>query len=90
MRDHDPRSDAELLLATRRDVEAFGVFYRRHIEWVLALAARRLGSPELAADLASDGGHENLPVGGHRKSPLVAIGSPHGWPSDLPTTTVLS
>jgi hypothetical protein len=31
-----------------------------------------------------DGGHENLPVGGHRISPLVATGSPHWWPSDLP------
>jgi hypothetical protein len=40
--------------------------------------------------LEPDGGHENLPVGGHRNSPLMAIGSPHGWPSDLPTTTVLS
>jgi hypothetical protein len=37
-----------------------------------------------------DGGHENLPVGGHRNSPLMATGSPHGWPSDLPATTVLS
>lgn len=33
----------------------------------------------------ADDGHENLPVGGHRKSPLAAIGSPRGWPSDLPT-----
>jgi RNA polymerase sigma-70 factor (ECF subfamily) len=43
-----------LLLATRDDVEAFGIFYRRHVEWVLAFAARRLGSGELAADLASE------------------------------------
>ena len=35
-----------------------------------------------------DGGHENLPVGGHWISPRMAIGSPHGWPSDL--STVLS
>jgi hypothetical protein len=32
-----------------------------------------------------DGGHENLPVGGHRNAPLVATGSPHGWPRFLPT-----
>src|SRR3954447_24618997 len=32
-----------------------------------------------------DGGHGNLPVGGHRKSPPAATGSPHGWASDLPT-----
>src|SRR5579875_1459003 len=38
----------------------------------------------------NDGGHGNLPVGGHRNSPVTATGSPHGWPSDLPTTTVLS
>jgi len=37
-----------------------------------------------------DGGHGNLPIGGHRDSPLTATGSSHGWPSDLPTTTVLS
>ena len=39
---------------------------------------------------AGDGGHGNLPIGGHRNSPLMAAGSPHGWPSDLSTTTVLS
>jgi hypothetical protein len=33
----------------------------------------------------TDGGHENLPVGGHRISPLVATVSPHGWPRFLPT-----
>jgi hypothetical protein len=32
-----------------------------------------------------DGGHGNLPTGGHRKSPLMAIRSPHGRPSFLPT-----
>ncbi len=31
------------------------------------------------------GGHENLPVGGHRNALLVATVSPHGWPSFLPT-----
>ncbi len=43
-----------------------------------------------ASVLPTDGGHGNLPVGGHRNSPLMITGSPHGWPSDLPTTTVLS
>jgi hypothetical protein len=33
----------------------------------------------------SDGGHGNLPVGGHRFSPLAATRSPHGWPRFLPT-----
>jgi RNA polymerase sigma-70 factor (ECF subfamily) len=54
MRDRDPRSDAELLLATHDDVEAFGVFYRRNVEWVLAFTARRLGSAELAADVTAE------------------------------------
>jgi RNA polymerase sigma factor (sigma-70 family) len=52
--DHDPRTDAELLLATRDDVEAFGAFYRRHAKWVLGFLARRLGDPELAADVTSE------------------------------------
>ena len=30
---------------------------------------------------AVDGGHGNLPGGGHRKSPLMATRSPHGQPS---------
>jgi tetratricopeptide (TPR) repeat protein len=34
-----------------------------------------------------DRGHRKLPVGGHRKSPLAATGSPHGRPSDLPTVS---
>jgi hypothetical protein len=32
-----------------------------------------------------DGGHGNLPIGGHRISPLAATRSPHGWPRFLPT-----
>jgi RNA polymerase sigma factor (sigma-70 family) len=52
--DYDARTDAELLAATRDDVEAFGVFYRRHARWVLAFAARRLGDAELAADVTSE------------------------------------
>ena len=53
------------------------------------LGVSRSGYYEWATRLPSDGGHGNLPVGGHRKSPLAAIGSPHGWPSDLPTVLVL-
>jgi RNA polymerase sigma-70 factor (ECF subfamily) len=54
MLDRDRRTDAELLSATRDDVEAFGVFYRRHVEWVLGFSARRLGNAELAADVTSE------------------------------------
>jgi RNA polymerase sigma-70 factor, ECF subfamily len=52
--DQDPRTDGELLLATRDDVEAFGVFYHRHARWVLGFCARRLGDAELAADVTSE------------------------------------
>jgi len=32
----------------------------------------------------SDGGHGILPIGGHGKSPRVAIGIPRAWPSEFP------
>lgn len=54
MSDQDARTDAELLRATAFDVEAFAVFYRRHVRWVLGFLARRLGDAELAADVASE------------------------------------
>ena len=54
MSDYDARTDAELLIATREDVEAFGVFYRRHARWVLGFVARRLGDAELAAEVTSE------------------------------------
>jgi RNA polymerase sigma factor (sigma-70 family) len=47
-------TDAELLARTGRDVEAFAVFYRRHVGWVLQVAARRTGSPEHAGDLTAE------------------------------------
>jgi DNA-directed RNA polymerase specialized sigma24 family protein len=50
----DLRTDAELLRATAQDVEAFGVFYRRHSRWVLGFLVRRLGDAELAADVTSE------------------------------------
>jgi hypothetical protein len=31
-----------------------------------------------------DGGHGKLPTGGHRKSPLMATGCPHGRPRISP------
>jgi RNA polymerase sigma-70 factor (ECF subfamily) len=52
--DSDPRTDAELLLATREDVEAFGVFYRRHVTAVLASVVRRTGDAELGADITAE------------------------------------
>jgi RNA polymerase sigma factor (sigma-70 family) len=48
------RSDAELLRATRRDGFAFGRFYERYERGVLGYFLRRVGDPELAADLTAE------------------------------------
>lgn len=50
----DPRTDAQLLAATPREPEAFGVFYRRHAGWVLGYLARRTATREIAADLTAE------------------------------------
>lgn len=76
MADRDRRSDAELLLATPEDVEAFGVFYRRHVTWVLAFVARRLGNPELAADVTAEVFAAALLASG-RYDP--ALGAANSW-----------
>jgi RNA polymerase sigma-70 factor, ECF subfamily len=50
----DDRPDEELLVAGRGDVEAFGLFYRRRVDAVLAFFLRRTGDRELAADLTAE------------------------------------
>jgi RNA polymerase sigma factor (sigma-70 family) len=50
----DPRSDAQLLAATRSEPEAFGVFYRRHVTALLRYLLARTGRPEVAADLCAE------------------------------------
>lgn len=50
----DPRSDAQLLRAARRDPEAFGTFYVRHADAVLAFFARRTACAQTAADLTAE------------------------------------
>jgi RNA polymerase sigma factor (sigma-70 family) len=51
----DPRDDDELLLATATgDGAAFGEFYGRHVAEVLAFLVRRVGSEEVAADIAGE------------------------------------
>jgi len=51
----DPRNNDELLLATAAgDGGAFAVFYERHLALVLAFLARRVGSEDVAADLAGE------------------------------------
>lgn len=76
MKDHDPRTDADLLMATRRDVEAFGEFYRRHARWVVGFLARRLGDAELAADVCSEVFAAAL-LASDRYDP--ARGEPNSW-----------
>ena len=67
----DERSDDDLLAATRAEPEAFAVFYRRHVDSLLAYFARRTRDAELAADLtaetfaaALDGAHRHRPERG--------------------------
>jgi RNA polymerase sigma factor (sigma-70 family) len=50
----DANTDRELLRRARSEPEAFGAFYRRHIDWVLAFLARRIDEPEVVADLAAE------------------------------------
>lgn len=50
----DTRTDEDLLTATRDDPAAFGAFYRRHVDAVLAFFRVRTGDPELAADLMAE------------------------------------
>src|ERR1039458_7350860 len=50
----DDRADEALLVAGRRDAEAFGLFYGRRVDAVLAFFLRRTGDRELAADLTAE------------------------------------
>lgn len=47
-------ADEDLLRASREDVEAFAIFYRRHSKAVLAYVHRRVGDIETAAELTAD------------------------------------
>lgn len=47
-------SDEDLLVGARESDDAFGVFYERHIDAMLAFFLKRLGDRELAADLAAE------------------------------------
>jgi RNA polymerase sigma factor (sigma-70 family) len=50
----DPRTDEELVAAVRREPEAFGVFYRRHVSALLGYFLRRTRQAGLAADLTAE------------------------------------
>ena len=54
MSKEDSRTDEDLLQATPDDPEAFGIFYRRHVDAVLAFFRARTGDAELAADLMAE------------------------------------
>ena len=76
----DGRSDDDLLAATRGEPEAFAVFYRRHVQGLLAYFARRTQDAEIAADLtaetfaaALDGAHRHRPEKGPGAAWLYGI-----------------
>jgi RNA polymerase sigma-70 factor (ECF subfamily) len=50
----DPRTDAELLLVSRDDPEAFGVFFDRHAAPLLGYFYRRTACAETAAELCAE------------------------------------
>jgi RNA polymerase sigma factor (sigma-70 family) len=50
----DRRTDEELLVATAHDPEAFGAFYRRHVQALLAYLLRRTSRPDVAADVCAE------------------------------------
>jgi RNA polymerase sigma-70 factor (ECF subfamily) len=50
----DQRTDAELLADARREPEAFGAFYDRHAEELLAFFYRRTADAHMAADLTAE------------------------------------
>lgn len=50
----DERSDAELLLRARSDATAFVSFYDRYEAAVVGYFARRVGDPEVVADLTAE------------------------------------
>lgn len=46
--------DADLLRIAKREPEAFGAFYDRHAETILAYCMRRVGCAETAADITAE------------------------------------
>lgn len=76
--DLETLTDAELLARSHREVDAFAVFYRRHAEWVLRVAARRTGSPEHAGDLAAEVFAAAM-LAAHRFRPERPSGEANTW-----------
>ena len=70
------RSDADLLAATRREPEAFGIFYDRYERALVGFLVRRTGDAELAADLTADLTAEVF---------AAAFSNAHGYRAESPT-----
>jgi RNA polymerase sigma factor (sigma-70 family) len=51
---YEDQADEALLVAGRREADAFGAFYVRRVDAVLAFFLRRTGDRELAADLTAE------------------------------------
>jgi RNA polymerase sigma-70 factor (ECF subfamily) len=71
-------TDAELLARAGEEAEAFAVFYRRHAEWVLRVAARRTRDPEHAGDLTAEVFAAAM-LAARRFRPERPSGTANGW-----------
>src|SRR5579859_2535393 len=70
----DARTDRELLEEARAGVgESFELVYRRHHSVILAFVARRVGEPELAADLMAETFAALLVLVRERERPLPPV-----------------
>jgi RNA polymerase sigma-70 factor (ECF subfamily) len=76
----DGLDDGELLRLVRRDPEAFGVFYRRHVRAIVVFFVRRTACQDTAADLTAEtfaqaylSRHRYRPTGAPVQAWLVAI-----------------
>ena len=76
VQDAETTTDRELLRRGRSEPEAFGAFYRRHVDWVLAYLARRVDDPEVVADLAAESFSAAL-VGSRRIDLATVV--PNAW-----------
>lgn len=70
-------SDGELLRATRREPEAFGIVYERHIDVIFRYLARESGNREVGLELAAETFARAL-ASAHRFRP-PADGSARPW-----------
>jgi RNA polymerase sigma-70 factor (ECF subfamily) len=71
-------TDAELLARTSADIDAFAVFYRRHVDWVLRVSAHRTRSPHHAGDLTAEVFASAL-LAADRFRPERADGAANNW-----------